>query len=211
MALRGLLCTGGTLLACARHQQCDAIDPRLFLPWRLHRGGALRSITCGETLPLRWLMGSQRIDGGLRVASLSFSPRGTKSTRAKSLHRSYGTPDLHRAHPGSLARVPNGLARQGLFRIRHSHACHRRTSSEGARQRKQEGDTAGGRLDEECCCAALPRVAAQRLHYGTRERTCKGQQNNERLHGLVQPPRARAPLAYNTAAQTALFVQNSGW
>ena len=105
---------------------------------------------------------------------------------------------LHRAHPGSLARVPNGLARQGLSRIRHSHACHRRTSSEGARQRKQEAHTAGGRLDEECCCAALPRVAAQRLHYGTRERTCKGQQNNERLHGLVQPPRAKAPLAYNT-------------
>ena len=117
---------------------------------------------------------------------------------------------LHRAHPGSLARVPNDLARQGLSRIRHSHACHRRTSSEGARQRKQAAHTAGGRLDEECCCAALPRVAAQRLHYGTRERTCKGQQNNERLHGLVQPPRARAPLVYNTAAQTALFVQNSG-
>ena len=105
---------------------------------------------------------------------------------------------LHRAHPGSLARVPNDLARQGLSRIRHSHACHRRTSSEGARQRKQAAHTAGGRLDEECCCAALPRVAAQRLHYGTRERTCKGQQNNERLHGLVQPPRAKAPLAYNT-------------
>ena len=30
------------------------------------------------------------------------------------------------------------MARQGLTRIRHSHACHRRTSSEGARRRKPE-------------------------------------------------------------------------
>ena len=50
---------------------------------------------------------------------------------------------LHRAHPDSLARMPNRLACRGLSRIHHSHTCHSRTSSEGARRRRPEAH--GGR------------------------------------------------------------------
>ena len=65
------------------------------------------------------------------------------------------------ADRSGLWQLPIGLHIEADPRIRHRHACHRRTSSErvqdGGSQRPKAADRG---LDAECCCAALPRLAA---------------------------------------------------
>ena len=72
-------------------------------------------------------------------------------------------PHLHRAHPDSLARVPIGMACQRLSRIRHRHACHRRTSSERVQDGGSQRPKAAGRgLDAESAAARRSRDSPPR-------------------------------------------------
>ena len=80
------------------------------------RNAYQRSVDCVESVP----------------SAVPYCPAAYDALTAK--HCATELRHLHRAHPSSPPWMPNGLACRGLSCFRHSHACHSRTSSEGAKQ-----------------------------------------------------------------------------